>query len=116
MKQSTVVIRKSTFNTLRNSEALRMSVGLTLADNAVQVVFIEDGVYALLPTAPELIGSGTLEKHIQTLLMLKHRLVAEKESLETRGLSPDRLKHKVEILPRDEIAGLLAHSAVVISY
>ncbi len=93
-----------------------MSVGLTLGDNAVQVVFADDGVYTLLPTSPELIGSGTIGKHVQTLQLLKHRLVVEKESLDARGLTAESLKHKAEVLPRAEIATLLADSGAVIVY
>ena len=57
MKKVTVVLQKSPFNTLRNSEALRMSLGLTLANNAVSVVFTQDAVYSLLPSLPENIKS-----------------------------------------------------------
>jgi sulfur relay (sulfurtransferase) DsrF/TusC family protein len=57
MKRVAVVIRQSPFNTCRNSEALRMTVGLTLAENAITVVFRDDGVYTLLATQPSLIGS-----------------------------------------------------------
>ena len=87
MKQVAVVIRKSPFNTCRNSEALRMSVGLTLGDHAIAVIFRDDGVYTLLATQPALIGSLEIDKHVETLQLLNVRLVAEREALTERKLS-----------------------------
>ena len=114
MKEVTVVIRKSPFNTLRNSEALRMSVGLTLAENRVRVIFVDDGVYTLLPTSPEVIGSPMLRKHLEMLRLLGCPRLAEEESLEERGLKT--LGYEVEIKPRMEIARLIAGSDVVIPW
>jgi sulfur relay protein TusC/DsrF len=114
MKQVAVVIRKSPFNTCRNSEALRMTVGLTLGDNAISVIFREDGVYTLLPTQPALIGSLEIDKHLETLQLLNVRLVAESESLHERKLA--QLKWEVERLARQEVAHLLADSEAIICY
>jgi sulfur relay protein TusC/DsrF len=114
MKRVAVVIRQSPFNTCRNSEALRMTVGLTLGDNAIAVIFCDDGVYTLLPTQPALAGSLDVDKHLETLQLLNVRLVAEVEALVERGLS--QLKWDVERLARREIAHLLADSEAIICY
>jgi sulfur relay (sulfurtransferase) DsrF/TusC family protein len=114
MKRVAVVVRKSPFNTCRNSEALRMTVGLTLADNVITVIFRDDGVYTLLATQPALIGSLGLDKHLETLQLLNVRFVAEKEALTERKLVD--LKWEVERLAREEVARLLADSEAVICY
>lgn len=114
MKKVAVVLRKTPFGTLRNSEALRMSVGLTLAENAVQVLFVSDGVYMLLPTSPQLVGSPEVAQHLETLKLLGHQLVAEEEALEERGLA--NLKYDAEIVSRRQIADILAASDVVIPW
>jgi sulfur relay (sulfurtransferase) DsrF/TusC family protein len=114
MKRVVVVIRKSPFNTCRNSEALRMAVGLTLGDNAITVIFRDDGVYTLLPTQPALIGSLEIDKHVETLRLLNVRLVVEHESLADRKLS--QLKWDVERLARQDVAQLLADSEATICY
>jgi sulfur relay protein TusC/DsrF len=114
MKRVAVVLRKSPFNTCRNSEALRMTVGLTLGDNAIAVIFRDDGVYTLLPTQPTLIGSLEIDKHLETLRLLNVRLVAERESLSERHLS--QLKWEVERLAQHEVAQLLADSDAIICY
>jgi sulfur relay protein TusC/DsrF len=114
MKRVAVVIRKSPFNTCRNSEALRMTVGLTLGENAIAVIFREDGVYTLLATQPALIGSLEIDKHLETLQLLNVRLIVERESLTERSLS--HLKWDVERLARREVAHLLAESEAIICY
>jgi|ERR671923_1578714 sulfur relay (sulfurtransferase) DsrF/TusC family protein len=114
MKRVAVVIRKSPFNTCRNSEALRMTVGLTLGDNGIAVIFRDDGVYTLLPMQPALVGSLEVDKHVDTLQLLNVRLIAEQESLAERNLS--QLNWEVERLGRREIAHLLADSDAIICY
>ena len=112
MKQVAVVIRKSPFNTCQNAEALRMTVGLTLGENTIAVIFRDDGVYTLLPTQPSLIGSLEIDKHLETLQLLHVRLIAERESLTERDLS--HLKWDVEHLAQREVAQLLAESDATI--
>ncbi len=114
MKNVTVIIRRTPFNTVRNSEALRMSVGLTLRENAVRVVFVDDGVYLLAPCNPKAIESPEINKHIEILPQLGHELFAEKEAWEDRGL--DTLAYKVTIRPRAEIVNIISQSDVVIAY
>jgi len=62
-----------------------MCVGLTLEENKITVVFLGDGVYLMLENKPELISSGIIHKHIETLQLLKHRLIVEKEVFEKLG-------------------------------
>ncbi len=91
-----------------------MTVGLTLGDNAISVVFRDDGVYTLLPTQPALIGALDIDKHLETLPLLNVRLIAENESLTERKLS--QLKWDVERLARHDVARLLAASDAIICY
>jgi sulfur relay protein TusC/DsrF len=114
MKQVAVVMRKSPFNTCRNAEALRMTVGLTLVENTIAVIFRDDGVYTLLPTQPALVGSLEIDKHLETLQLLHVRLIAEQESVSERNLS--HLKWDVEHLTQREVAQLLAESDAMICY
>jgi len=109
-----VLLRKSPFNTLRNAEALRMSLGLTLREDRVQVFFLEDSVYLLLKTAPERIKTAAIDRHIETLLEVEGRLIAERESLEERRIG--ELVVPAEIRSRREIAEMLAQSDIVITY
>jgi len=114
MKRVAVVIRQSPFNTCRNAEALRMTVGLTLADNTIAVIFREDGTYTLLPTQPALIGAQEVDKHLETLQLLNVRLIAEQEALDERHLVD--LKWDVERIDRRQVAQLLADSEAIICF
>jgi len=106
MKKIAVIIRSTPFNTHRISEALRMAVGLTLADNEVMVIFAEGGIHALTDTKTHLINSPSLEKSLSTLKELNCPLIAEKESIEGRELG--ELKYEVSMKKREEIAEIIS--------
>jgi len=91
-----------------------MSVGLTLCDDAVQVLFFGDGVYTLLQTDPAHVGLPEYSRHIEALKELGHGLYAERESLNERGL--EKVGYETEIIPGAEIARLLTESNFVIRY
>ena len=91
-----------------------MTVGLTLADHRIAVIFRDDGVYTLLPTQPALIGSLEIDKHLETLQLLNVRLIAERESLTERQLS--HLKWDVESLGQREVVRLLGESDAIICF
>ncbi len=114
MKTTTVIISQSPLKTLRVAEALRMSVGLTLCGDAVQVLFMGDGVYTLLDTEPGKVGMPEYARHLETLKQLRHRLFAERESLDERHL--DTIHHRAEIISRAESARVLLASDCVIRY
>jgi sulfur relay (sulfurtransferase) DsrF/TusC family protein len=114
VKRVITVIRQSPFNSVVASEALRMSLGLTLADNKVTVVFIEDGVYLPVSLVGETIGYPDTKRHIETLKDLGCDLVAEKESLEKRGLVDQRVG--VNISSRRKIHQIIEQSDRVIGF
>ncbi len=115
MNQVVVLVHKSPFNTLRNSEGLRMSVGLTLEEyNKVTVIFVRDGAYLVGDIIPEKIQSGIVKKHLETLRQLSHRLIAEKESMEERGIKGPSMK--MEVMSRAEIIKILSEADRVIPW
>ena len=115
MNQVVILVHKTPFNTLRNSEGLRMAVGLTLEeDNKVTVIFVKDGVYLISSVAPERIKSGAVKKHIEALRLLGHRLVAERESMEERGIKEPSVK--IDVLDRAEVIQILSEADRVIPW
>jgi sulfur relay (sulfurtransferase) DsrF/TusC family protein len=114
MKKITVIVRNLPLNTRRNAEALRMSVGLTLREDKVTVIFIDDGVYTAAPAVPELIGAPTLKKEFEALPMMKCTMLADKPSLEKRGIK--NLVPNVKQTPRDEIVRTITGSDIVIPF
>jgi sulfur relay (sulfurtransferase) DsrF/TusC family protein len=114
VKKVTTVIRRSPFNSVLISEALRMSLGLTLTDNLVTVVFIEDGVYLPVSLATETFGYPDAKRHIETLMEEGCELVAETESLKERGLLDQRIEMKIK--SRREIDQIIEQSDRVIGF
>ncbi len=95
------------------SEALRVAVGMTLADgNRVTVVLLGDGVLALASPKPEAVESLGLREHVETLRELGVRLVAEREACARHGV----VAPGAETADRDAIAFLLADAEVLQSW
>jgi sulfur relay (sulfurtransferase) DsrF/TusC family protein len=113
-KHVAVVIRHTPFNSERNSEALRMSVGLTTGDNRVSVVFLEDGVLTLGRLQPAVIAADDVGKHLQACQMLGIRLVADEEALRRHAVSQPAAG--VEPVPFAELRRLLSDADVVIPF
>ena len=114
MKNVSVIIKRTPFNSLIASEALRMSVGLTLQDNKLNIIFIDDGVYLLTELNPKIINSPEIAKHIETLISFKINLIADKESMDKRGI--EDIKYNVKVVQINEILDTIKNSEVIITY
>jgi len=112
MKQVTILLRHSPLSRTFTSESLRMTLVLTLSGNEVKVVLAEEGVYLLQASAPEQLGLTEIHRHVRTLQELGCLFVAEKESMDERGI-PDAV-FPVDQEDRRAIAGILSESDLVI--
>ncbi|MCP1354064.1 DsrE family protein [Aneurinibacillus migulanus] len=115
-KSVAVIIEHSPMNTHRTSEGLRMSVGLVLGKHDVQVLLFGEAAPAALPTTPALVSAHELQKHIKALVMLKRRVIAEAEALNTLGLTESELLKGVERMPRTEMIRLVREADAVFRY
>ncbi|MFQ6072615.1 MAG: DsrE family protein [Methanosarcinales archaeon] len=114
MKNIVVIIRNSPFNTIKNSEGLRMSVGLTLKDDKVTVVFMDNGVWSATELNPEVINAPDTENQFSALKMLNCKIIADAQSLEERNIS--KTLDFITIKNREEISKLIAESDIVIPF
>lgn len=114
MKKISVIVRNLPFNTRKNAEALRMSVGLTLREDKVTVIFIDDGVYTATRTKPEIINIPPPVREFEAFTMLKCRMLADKPSLEKRGIK--ELIENIQILEREEIVRTISESDIIIPF
>lgn len=114
MKKITVVVRNLPLNTRRNTEALRMSVGLTLRDDKVTIIFIDDGVYSATSLKPELINSKSPDKEFEVLSMFGCPLLVDKASLDSRNVK--ELRKEVVVTGREEIVNTITESDIVIPF
>lgn len=114
MKKITVIVRNLPLNTRRNAEALRMSVGLTLREDKVTVIFLDDGVHTAAPMDPQLISVKSPDKEFDVLSMLKCRMLADTRSLEKRGIT--NLRENVQAADRDEIVRTITESDIIVPF
>ncbi len=114
MKKITVIVRNLPLNTRRNAEALRMSVGLTLREDKVTVIFIDDGIYSATHINPEIINFQSLKKEFEALSMLQCSLMADRPSLEKREIT--NLLANVEAVEREDIVRTITYSDIVIPF
>ena len=91
-----------------------MSVGLTLRDDNVTVIFMDDGVYTASRTKPELINFAPLDREFGALSMLKCRLLADKPSLEKREIR--NVLDNITPVDREEIVRTITGSDIVIPF
>lgn len=112
-KKIAVMVRSAPIGSVRASEALRSAVGTTMADDEVTLILAGDGVYCLLDNDPGLVDSLPIKKHLEALKVLGKTIIAEKESLDERGL--EDIEGKVaSIKTRAEVARLLIESDHVV--
>ncbi len=114
MKKITIIVRNLPLNTRRNAEALRMSVGLTLREDEIKVIFMDNGVYTATSINPELIGFNSHDKEFEALSMLKCPMLADKPSLKKRGIK--NLRKEVRVAEREEIIKVITESDIVIPF
>jgi sulfur relay (sulfurtransferase) DsrF/TusC family protein len=114
MKKIAVIVKNLPLNTRRNAEALRMSVGLTLREDKVTVIFLDDGVYSATQTKPELVKLKPLSKEFEALSMLKCPMLADRYSMQKRGISA--LVANVRPIEREELVKTITESDIVIPF
>lgn len=107
MKQIAVVIRSEDLLPRRAAEALRVSIGLTLCDNRVQIVFMDGGVN-FLGGDPEKMWDGVdVDGYLENLSEVACKLYVERESLKERCGSAELLC-EANIIGRDEVIRMLS--------
>jgi sulfur relay (sulfurtransferase) DsrF/TusC family protein len=115
MKKIAIIIRALPFNTIRNSEALRCAVGMTIEEeNKIQVFFIDNGVWTAASLDSKAAQARELNKHEETLEMMEVELIAEEEALAKRGVKVSR--KEIITKPRQSINQAIKEADVVISF
>ena len=114
MKNIAVIIRNLPYNTRRNAEGLRMSVGLTLREDKVTVIFMDDGIYSAITANLELIHLASPDREFKALSMLKCKMLADKTSMKKRNVQ--ELLENVRPADREEIIRTLNESDIIIPF
>ncbi len=114
IKNLLLIIRTTPFNTVSVPEAFRMSIGLTVHDNRVTILLIDDGVWNSLSIAPHIIGRPDINDSMELFSACGIKVFADEGSLKERNIS--ECDGHVEKLSRQEALGLIAGSDVVLSF
>ncbi|MBI5193344.1 MAG: DsrE family protein [Nitrospirae bacterium] len=113
-KKMAIIIRSTPFNTIALTEAFRMGIGMTLADNKVKILLIGDGVWSSLNLSPQMIGRPDLFESIELLSACGVRVLADETSMDDRNISVHECH--VEKVSRDEIYKVISESDAVVSF
>ena len=114
MKKIGVILRNPPLKTVKNSEALRMSVGLTIEEeNQVNVLFTGDGVLTLNPLKPEIVGLPSFQKPLETLTALEIPIYAEKEAVEEKKI---KTPEGAELKTKNEIYEIIKEQDIIIPF
>lgn len=118
VKKFMYVNRKAPYGTVYALEGLEVVLITAAFDQDVSLVFIDDGVFQIKKDQET---SGVNMKNFSpTYRALEgyevEKVYADKESLESRGLSADDLVIPVEILSSDEISELMDEQDVIVTF
>jgi len=109
-----VVLRHPPLSSETASEALRVALGQTLARQDVTLCLLGDGVWTAARLNPVVVRGPEIWKHLEALLTLGPRVVAEQEAVEARGLG--QLAGGIEVKPRADCFDLLTAADAMIVY
>ncbi|HJN25912.1 MAG TPA: DsrE family protein [Rhodospirillales bacterium] len=128
VKRFMYVNRKAPYGTIYALEVLEAVLISAAFEQHACIVFVDDGVYQIKKGQnTEAINMKNFSKTYGIIEMEKEdadkdedmdmewRIIVEKESMETRGLSKDDFVVDVEVIPGDELAAIMAEQEVVIS-
>ncbi len=108
------MLRRAPLSSETATEALRVAVGQSLAPHRVTLCLMGDGVWTVGPLNPSVVRAPEIKRHLEAILMLGHRVVAEEEALHARGLHD--VVPGVEVKPRTECFTILTEAGTVIAY
>lgn len=114
VKNVVFIFRITPFNTIALSEAQRMAVGLTVCDNRVSILLIDEGVWSALKLAPHIIERPDIYESMELFQACGVRVFADEESLRQRGIT--EYESHVERISRKEAYDLIAGSDVVMNF
>jgi sulfur relay (sulfurtransferase) DsrF/TusC family protein len=113
-KKVAVIIQTSPLNTLKSIEAFRMSVGLTLEGNHVDILLLGNGVWNALPINSKKIERPDVNQFMDALEMCGIGAYVESEAFPPSGQSGIRAGFKKK--SKSELIQMIHHAEVVISY
>jgi tRNA 2-thiouridine synthesizing protein C len=118
MGEVAVVMRKAPYGTVYTAEGFRTLMGITVFEMEISVVFIDDGVYALVAgQAPGKLGMKPLGEGFPMLAEFGvSDFYVHDVSLQERGLTADDLVMDVQVVDGAQIAAILESAGKVLPF
>ncbi len=92
MKRIVILSTRPPYGSSINAEGFRSALGLVFSEFIVDIVLVDDGVYALLKNqAPQEINMKSLGEVYQGIGQFNISLYVDEDSVKTRGLKKDQL-------------------------
>lgn len=109
MNSVIVLLRKAPYGSVYTAEAFRTIMGIAVFEMDICVVFMDDGVYAIVKNQnPEKLDMKPLGEGFPMLKDFNvNKFVVHAESLTERGLTAEDLVMDVEIKSSQEISDLM---------
>jgi sulfur relay (sulfurtransferase) DsrF/TusC family protein len=114
MKRVVLVLRRTPLNHIKNLEAFRLGLGLTLSNLEVTVAMVDEGVFNAIEMKPEIVDRPGVDAFLTYYEDVGIRLLAEREALERHGVTA--LRKGVEAVDRKAIVETIRHADVVIPF
>ena len=114
MKQVVILVRRATLNSSATAEALRVALGMTLADHRVTVLYIEDGAGAAGELEPEQVGGAPIGESLSLFEACHVREVVDAQSLKRALVKA--VRHGVEVIDRSAAFSLVGNADAVLSF
>jgi tRNA 2-thiouridine synthesizing protein C len=113
-----VVLRKAPYGSVYTAEGFRTLMGVAVFEMDISVVFVDDGVYALLKGQdPDKLEMKPLGEAFPMLTEFDvHEFYVHDESLRERGLTPDDLLMDVKVVDGAQIAQILETAGKVLPF
>jgi tRNA 2-thiouridine synthesizing protein C len=118
MEKVAVLMRKAPYGSVYTAEGFRSVMGIGVFEMGAVLIFVEDGVYALVKDQnPEQLDMQPLGDGFPMLPEFGvNGFYVHQPSLEERGLSVDDLVMKVQLIDNAGLAKLLAEYGAVLSF
>ena len=118
MDKVVVLLRKAPYGRVYTAEAFRTIMGIAVFEMDICVVFMDDGVYALMKNQdPEKLDMKPLGDGFPMLKDFNvNRFVVHDKSLADRGLTLDDLVLEVEVASGDQIAKIFEDYGKVLPF
>ena len=118
MKKMAILMRKAPYGSVYTAEGFRSVMGIGVFDMDATLIFVQDGVYALVKDQnPEKLNMQPLGEGFPILAEFGvNGFYVHQPSLEERGLSVDDLVMEVQLIDNAGLAKLLAEYGTVLSF